>query len=380
MSSHDDGNMTWAAAYDLIIREINRLQTMPTSREQQRYSEAVLLKEVALLSSMMVKTVRKILVYLQHVEYFDLSSREELQRGILTCYLAECVQVWTVHGLPCMANYPEFLDLSERLAEVLHLHDPSAPPYRRDSNPLMLGLLSHIRWAVLGQCVWQPDLMLPYRGNEGRGRAAARMYRALCNLTCGDTVNRYFPYAFLYGTYLDITTRTQVGLNRRHLETYLHEDVRQVFIQHKRALLMENSADFPDFGKCAPDMNWHALQVACRSHNLRQQWQQARQTEENIEEKHEIHFSDQEVFAWRTTSQWPRQTPTCCGEWRGVTRDGEYVSMSIRRNAQSHYQNYTRDPAPVKTTDREVVATHNTRRDGQPIDEDRGAVGGPDSG
>ena len=119
MSSHDDGHMTWTTASDLIIREINSLQSTPTSREQERYGEAVLLKEMAFLSAMMVKTIRKILTYLKHVEHTDLGRRENLQRGVMTCYLAECVQVWTVYGLPCTAHDAEFLYLSRRLTELL---------------------------------------------------------------------------------------------------------------------------------------------------------------------------------------------------------------------------------------------------------------------
>ena len=72
MSSFNDEHMTWTTAYDLINREIIRLQSMSTTREQQRYGEAVLLKEVAFLSAMMVKTVRKILTYLKRVEHMDL--------------------------------------------------------------------------------------------------------------------------------------------------------------------------------------------------------------------------------------------------------------------------------------------------------------------
>ena len=82
------------------------------------------------------------------------------------------------------------------------------PFYCRDSNPLLLGLLYHIRWAVLGQHVQQPDLILPYQGNEGRSNTVAWMYRALCNLTGGDSLNRCFPYAFLYGT----SEKLQLGL------------------------------------------------------------------------------------------------------------------------------------------------------------------------
>ena len=66
---------------------------MPTTVEPQRYGETVLLKEVVLLSAKMVATVRKILTYLKHVEHMDLGRRENLQRGVMTCYLAECVQV-----------------------------------------------------------------------------------------------------------------------------------------------------------------------------------------------------------------------------------------------------------------------------------------------
>ena len=158
------------------------------------------------MSAMMVKTVRKILTYLKHVEHMDLGRRENLQRGVMTCYLAECVQVWTVYGLPCTAHDAEFLYLSRRLTELLRGCDLSTPFYCRDSNPLLLGLLYHIRWMVLGQHGRQLDLMLPYRGNKGRGNTVAWMYRALRNLTSRDSLNLCFPYAFLYGTYREITT------------------------------------------------------------------------------------------------------------------------------------------------------------------------------
>ena len=150
------------------------------------------------------------------------------------------------------------------------------------------------------------------------------MYRALRNLTSGDSLNLCFPYAFLYGTYREITAGTRVGLNRRRLEIYLNADVRQLFLRHKRTLLVEDSVDFPDFGVCAPDLDWHTLQIACRLHNLRQQQRKTRQVEETIDERHEVHFSAQEVFAWQTGAQsrsqtMPRrsqQTPACSGEWR----------------------------------------------------------------
>ena len=360
MSLRDRRNITWTAALDLLNREINRLQSMPVSENQVRYSEAVLLHEAAYLSAVIVKTIRKILIYLKHVEHMSLSRQEHLQRGVMTCYLVECVQLWTVYGLPCVANYSEFLYLSECLPELLQRYDPSTPFHRPDKCTLLLGLLSRIKLATLGRDIRpQTDLMLPYRGDAGRNRTAAYMYRALRNLTCVDTVNRCYPYAFLYGTYRELTAGTRVGLNRRRLETYLHADVRRLFLQHKRAIVMEDSLDFPDFGECAPDMNWHALQVACRFYNLRQQRQQDRQTEETIEERHEIHFSASEVFAWRTTSQWSQPTPTCSDECIGASQDGAYVSMAVER-AQTPDQRYTFSPAPVKVTDQEVTATTTT--------------------
>ena len=318
----------------------------------------------------------------------DLSSREHFQRGVMSCYLAECVQVWTVYGLPCMAHDAEFLYLSRCLTELLRGCDLSMPFYCRDSNPLLLGLLYHIRWMVLGQHGQQLDLMLPYRGNKGRGNTVAWMYRALRNLTSGDSLNLCFPYAFLYGTYREITTGTRVGLNRRRLETYLNADVRQLFLRHKRTLLVEDSADFPDFGTCAPDLDWHALQIACRLHNLRHRRQKARQAEETIDERHEVHFSAEEVFAWRTEAQpqsqtmprQSRQTPACSCEWRGVSQDGEYVSMTITRSAQIPHQSHVHNPAPVRTTDLRVLATHNARRDRRRREEDHSITDGPNSG
>ena len=388
MSSFNDDHMTWATAYDLINKEISRLQSMSTTIEQQRYGEAVLLKEVAFLSAKMVATVRKILTYLKHVEHMDLGRRENLQRGVMTCYLVECVQVWTVYGLPCTTRDAEFLYLSRRLTELLHRDDLPTPYYCRDSNPLLLGLLYHIRWVVLGQHAQRPNLVLPYQGNEGRSDTAAWMYRALCNLTGGDSLNRCFPYAFLYGTFSDITVRTQIGLNRRRLEIYLNADVWQLLLRHKRTLLVEDSVDFPDFGVRAPDLDWHALQITCRLLNLRQQQQRTRQVGENVDERHEVHFSAREVFAWRTAvpprsqtmPRRPQQASHCSCELRGVRQDGGYMSMTVARSTQIPHQSHVRSPAPVRMTDLRVLATRNARRDRRRRDEDRNTTDGSSSG
>ena len=150
MSLTDNGNLTWTAALDLLNREINRLQSSPVHKDQERYSEAVLLHEIASLTAIMVKNVRKILVYLDNMECMDIPSQEHLQRGVLTCYVVECIQVWTVYGAPCMMNYSEFLDLSERLHELLREYSPSIPRFRRSTNPVLLGLVHKIRRTVLG--------------------------------------------------------------------------------------------------------------------------------------------------------------------------------------------------------------------------------------
>ena len=352
---------------------------MPTTVEPQRYGETILLKEVAFLSAKMVATVRKILTYLKHVEHMDLDERENIQRGIMTCYLVECVQVWTVYGLPCTTHDVEFLYLSRRLTELLHRDDLPTPYYCRDSNPLLLGLLYHIRWVVLGQHTQRPNLVLPYQGNKGRSDTVAWMYRALCNLTDGDTLNRCFPYAFLYGTFSDITVKTPIGLNRRRLEIYLNTDVRRLFLHHKQTLLVGHSIDFPDFGVHAPDPDWHALQIMCRLTNLRRQQQRTHRGEEIVDEQHEAHFSAREVVAWRTTvpprsqtmPRRPRQTSHCSCERRGTYQDGGYMSMTVARSTQIPRRSHVHSPVPTRTTDLRVLATHNARRDRQRRDEDR---------
>ena len=64
----------------------------------------------------MVRTVKKILTYLESVEAMDLDNKERLQRGVLICYLVECVELWTVYGLPYTEHDSEFLFFSTRLS------------------------------------------------------------------------------------------------------------------------------------------------------------------------------------------------------------------------------------------------------------------------
>ena len=307
MSSHNAKRITWKAAADLINQEVDRLHSAPTSTEQKRYGEAVLFKEAAFLSATMMRTVSKILIYLESIESMDLDYRERLQRGVLTCYLVECAELWSTYGLPCTEHDAEFLFFSTRLSRLLWRYDRAVPVYSRDSNPLLLGLVRNVRWTVadhLGHPVQQPEMMLPFKGNQGRSSTAAWLYRALRYLTGGDSVNRFFPYVFEYGTYTEITPYSQVGINRRCLGIYLTDDVRQLIFRHKRVLQAGDSADLPDFGCCAPDINWHALQVACRLHNLRLQPPGGRRRGEYRESEVEVSFSEREVFAWHVDTPW----------------------------------------------------------------------------
>ena len=339
MSSHNAKRITWKAAADLINQEVDRLHSAPTSTEQKRYGEAVLFKEAAFLSATMMRTVSKILTYLESIESMDLDYRERLQRGVLTCYLVECAELWSTYGLPCPEHDAEFLFFSTRLSRLLWRYDRAVPVYSRDSNPLLLGLVRNVRWTVadhLGHPVQQPEMMLPFKGNQGRSSTAAWLYRALRYLTGGDSVNRFFPYVFEYGTYTEITPYSQVGINRRCLGIYLTDDVRQLIFRHKRVLQAEDSADLPDFGCCAPDINWHALQVACRLHNLRLQPSGGRQRGEFRESEVEVSFSEREVFAWHVDTPWQPyaaqqqldSAPTGSRERRQAGQDSEYLSMS----------------------------------------------------
>ena len=343
MSSHNAKRITWKVAADLISKEVDRLQSTPISIERKRYGEAVLFKEAAFLSATMVRTVKKILIYLDSIETMDLDNKEMLQRGVMVGYLVECVELWTTYGLPYTEHDAEFLFFSARLSQLLWKYDRAVPVHNRASNPLLLGLVRNIRWTVadhLGQPVQRPEMMLPSQGDRGRGGIAAWMYRALRCLTGGDSVNRFFPFVFEYGTYEEITPCTRIGVNRRCLGIYLPEDVRQLIFHHKRVFRVEDSLDLPDFGSCAPDIDWHSLQIACRLHNLRLQPQGRRQHGEYIgqEEEVEVCFSEQGVFAWQVDIPWQRYA--VCGqlrpnsasadnnEQREASQDGEYLSMS----------------------------------------------------
>ena len=346
MSSHNAQRMTWKAATDLINKEVDRLQSTPISIERKRYGEAVLFKEAAFLSATMVRTVRKILIYLESVEAMDLDDKEMLQRGVLVCYLVECVELWTAYGLPYTEHDSELLYFSACLSRLLQKYDRAVPVHSRALSPLLFGLVRNIRWTVadhLGHPVQRPEMMLPFQGNPGRGSTAAWMYKALRHLTGGDSVNRLFPYVFEYGTFEEITPCTRIGVNRRCLGIYLPEDVRRLIFRHARVFRVKDSLDLPDFGSYAPDINWHSLQVACRLHNLRLQPQGGRQRGEYQEDEVEVCFSEQGVLAWRVDIPWQRHAaqlrtnlaPADNNERREVSQDSEYLPMSAAMSVQT---------------------------------------------
>ena len=260
-----------------------------------------------------------------------------------------------------MMNYSEFLDLSERLHELLREYSPSIPRFRRSPNPVLLGLVHKIRQTVIGRCIPPgADLTLPYQDKEGGKHAVEQMYGVLRNITCGDAANRYYPYVFKYGTYRNITKQTVVGLHRQYLETYLQEDIQQLLLQYKQAILMDNP-DFPEFWKCAPSMNWHALQVACRFQNLRRLWQLDQSAEKTTEELQRMPLS-----TWQTMSRWCQLAPCCSGKCRRTTPDEECMSVAVEQ-VQTHHQNYTFSPMPVRMTDQGVAAVTTTAVETSPL-------------
>ena len=161
MPAHDIERITWPAASNLITREVTRLHTTLISREWTRRGKAVLFRDVALWSAMIVQNTKKILIYLLDVEGKDLSGRECLLRATLVGYLVEVTQVYTVYGLPCSIYDDEFLQFSAQLSQLLQRTDPSIPYYTRDRYPLMTNLTNLVYHSVsdhLGRPVPAPSL------------------------------------------------------------------------------------------------------------------------------------------------------------------------------------------------------------------------------
>ena len=293
MSSHDGVRIAWSTAFNLINKGVARLRRSPISHEQERHGEAVLFRDVSLWSAMAVNTTKKILIYLLDVEDRELSSRERLLRGILVGYLVEVVQGWVVFGPPCATNDAQFFQFAGRLSQLLRRTDPSIPYYSRDQYPVTLNLTRLIRHSVadhLGRPTPKPVLELPHKHDRNRGWVAEWLHQ----LVDGDTVQRRFPYAFVYGTFIEVTEDTPVGINRRQLNTYLNPDIRRLILMYRHTILMEDSP-FPDFGQGSREMEWHILHVCCRFYNLRQQILSTRQSLQHITEQPEDHDAPPEA-------------------------------------------------------------------------------------
>ena len=261
MPAHDDEHITWPTASNLITREATRLQNPLTSRERARRDEAVLFREVALWTSMLVQNTKKIVVYLLDVEGKNMSGRECLLRATLVGYLVEVTQIYSVYGLPCSIHDDEFLQFSAQLSQLLRTADPSVPFYTRDRYPLLTNLTNLVYHSVsdhLGRPEPTPALKLPFERNLHRDHSAKWLRSALHQLTNGDTLQRRFPYAFVYGTFLEISGGTWIGANRRQLNIYLSHDVRRLILAHRRTILLEDSL-FPDFGHRSRESEWHGI-------------------------------------------------------------------------------------------------------------------------